>query len=104
MRPDEDQLFRDELAERRRERDREREPARWHRPAPDHRSRHAQQARMLDLAAATAITAIECPACLGPVFAVAGSEGETIDCAGCDARLVTIQTADGVSAVLKGTP
>lgn len=67
-------LFRDELADRR--------------------------ARLRRVGLDTSITAIECPACLSPVFAPADSAGERVDCVGCDARLVTVQTADGVAAVL----
>lgn len=98
--PDEERLFRDDLAERRRERDREREPRRFRRPAPDLTARQAFQTRQVDLVNATAITVIECPTCLAPCFAPADSAGERLDCIGCDARLVTIQTAEGVAAAL----
>jgi len=106
VRADEHDLYRDELAERRRERDRHREPGRWRRPVPDHRARQAFQARVVDIANATAITALECPACGGPVFALAGSVDERVDCVNegvdgpCDARLIAIQTAAGVAVVL----
>lgn len=100
MKPNEEQLFRDDLAERRRERDREREPGRWRRPAPDHRARQAFQARQIDLVSACASAVFECPSCLGPCFAPAGSNGERIDCAGCDARLVTAQVDGAVTAIL----
>lgn len=94
--PDEEQLFRDDLEERRRERDRQREPRHWRRVAPDHRTRQAFQARVVD----TRIVTLECPICRGPVCAPANSHDERIDCVGCDARLVTIRTAEGVAAVL----
>jgi len=104
-RADEEQLFRDDLADRRRARDREREPRRFRRPTPDHRARHAFQARQVDLVNAaidTSITAIECPACLGPVFATADSQGEIVDCAHCDARLVTHRALGGeLTAILR---
>ena len=106
IRLDEEQLFRDDLAERRRERDREREPARVRAsrlPGRELRTRQAFQARQVDLvnvALDTTITALECPACLGPVFAPACSSADRIDCVNCDARLVTVQTSDGVAAVL----
>ncbi len=103
---DEEQLFRDDLAERRRERDRHREPRRPYGAGRlgDLARRHRAEAHRLDLinaaVNATSITAIECPACLAPVFAPADSSGERVDCAGCEARLVTLHAADGVTAVL----
>jgi hypothetical protein len=104
VKPDDHDLFRDDLAERRRERDRQREPApRWRPALPELARRRESQAHHLDLINAaidTSITAIECPACLAPVFAPADSSGERIDCSGCDARLVTVQTTDGVTAVI----
>jgi len=100
-------FYRDELAERRLERDREREPARLRAarlPAPDHRARHAFQARQIDLVNAqldTSISAMECPACCGPLFAPADSHGERIDCPDCDARLVTHRAIGGeLTAIL----
>lgn len=106
IRRDENDLARDDLAERRRERDRHREPRRFRRAAPDLTDRRVFQAHVIDLANATAITALECPACGGPVFALAGSVDERVDCANegvdgpCDARLIAIQTAEGVAVVL----
>jgi len=104
---DDEQIWRDDLAERRRERDREREPARIRAarlPAPDHRARHSFQARQVELAHAavdSSITAMECPACLAPVFAPADSHAERIDCVGCDARLVTHRAIGGeLTAIL----
>lgn len=102
MRIDEHQRFRDELAERRRERDREREPRTWRRTARDQRARQAFQARQIDLANIaldTAITAFECPLCCGPLFAPGDSNGERVDCPECDARLVTVRTTEGVVAM-----
>lgn len=46
----------------------------------------------------TTITPIECPSCLAPVFVPADSDAERVDCTGCDARLVTARTIDGVTA------
>ncbi len=98
MRADDHDIFRDELAERRRERDREHEPRKFRRPTPDHRSRQAAAARRLDVlnaAADDSLTAIECPLCLGPVFAPVNSHGEQVDCYHCDARLVTHRAIGG---------
>lgn len=53
----------------------------------------------VDLATATLCTAIACPACGGPCYAPADSDGERIDCAGCDARLVTVQRDGAVAAI-----
>lgn len=103
MRGDDD-MHRDELADRRAERDAEREPRSWRRTRPDHRARQAFQARQVELAAAAvgrSITALECPSCCGPLFAPADSVDEQIGCPGCGARLVTAQTREGVVAILR---
>lgn len=97
MKLDDADLFVIDLAERRRQRDAEREP-RLRRPVPDHRTRqrHAFQARQIDLvnqALDNSITALECPTCLGPVFATA--DGDRVDCTSCDARLVAHRTLGG---------
>lgn len=95
MRLDEERLYRDELAERRRERDREREPRRFYR-AP---ALLLERARRVSVNPPAAV--LECPACLSPVFALAGDGGERVDCAGCDARLVTHRSASGeLTAIL----
>lgn len=102
MRLDENERFRDELAERRRDRDREREPRTWRRTARDLRARRAFQARQIDLADIaldTSITAFECPLCCGPLFAPGDSHDERVDCPSCDARLVTVRTVEGVVAM-----
>lgn len=104
MTPDEHDLYRDDLAEQRRERDRQREArGRWRRPAPDLTARHAFQARQVELVHAAldaSITALECPACLAPVFAPGDSAGEHLDCTGCKAQLITHQGTEGVTAIL----
>ena len=92
---DEEQLYRDDLAERRRERDRQREPGRFHRPGRDLAGRHAFEVAIGD----TAVTALACPACNGPVFAPGDSDRERIDCSDCDARLVTRRGAEGVELI-----
>lgn len=96
---DEEQLFRDDLAERRR--DREREPHRRNyggRPKRDDPGRNATMVRVH-----TSITALRCPACSGPVYATADSTGEELDCFGCDARLVTRQALGGEVEVVERT-
>lgn len=78
--PTRDDAFRDELAERR-------------------ARRAAKRGQVLHFGS-TLITAIECPACLSPVFAPSNSAGERVDCTGCDARLVTVQVDGNVAAIL----
>lgn len=103
MRLDDADLIRDELAARRRDRDREREPRRF---ASTPRTPPAYQrgpvlAGLADKLQAsqieldTASIPIECPVCLGPVFAIANGHGDRVDCAECDARLVTHRAIGG---------
>lgn len=82
--PDPDQVDRDELAERRRERDRHREPARWRRPPRDLTAR-----RELAIRHGTDSIPVPCPACNATCFAPADSDRERIDCVECEGRLVT---------------
>lgn len=101
-----DQIDRDDLADRRRERDRHREPPRWRRASPDLTRRRAFQAGVVDsvnTAKNSAAIALLCPCCGGPVFAPADSHGERVDCFNCDARLVTQRSAGGVVAVIAAT-
>lgn len=99
--PNEEQLSRDDLAERRRERDRQREPGvLFRRVGRSHVSRDQQ---IIRFQASLAAARLECPSCLGPVFAPGGSHGELVDCNACDARLVTHRTPAGeVTAILRG--
>lgn len=100
---DEHQLTVDELAERRRARDREREPGRSRPPARDLVRRRAFQAGVIDALNATvdtSIIALECPGCMAPAFAPADSNGEQLECAGCRAQLLTARTSEGVVALL----
>jgi hypothetical protein len=90
---DEDLLYRDDLAERRRERDREREPR-----TVAHQPRRFYEVSLTP----TDIVPICCPACNGPVFAPADSHLEDVDCAdpACGARLVTQRSIDGSVSLL----
>jgi len=102
-RPDLDQIDRDELAERRAERDRHREPGRQQRSAPDLTRRHIFQIGVTDsvnTSLDSAIVPLWCPACRGPVFATSRSNGERVDCFACDARLVTRLGIEGVAVEL----
>jgi hypothetical protein len=99
-RPDPEQLDQDELAARRRERDRHREPGlvtRDLRALTDLSARRAFAISVVD----TRITALACPLCNGPVFADHDSDGERIDCTGptCEAQLVTRRNLDGSVSV-----
>lgn len=89
MRADDHDLFVDDLAQRRRDRDREREPRRFR--------RREVERRAFNVALDASIAPLECPLCLGPVFAPADSHGERIDCTneGCEARLVTHRAIGG---------
>lgn len=66
-------------------------------------SRHRQRLAELDAVVDTSIAAIQCPACLGPVFAPGDSDGERIDCLHCEAKLVTYRDIAGVTARLVET-
>lgn len=86
---------RDELAVKRLERDRHREPRatgiiRYIKPAP----RVTQGARFM-LSVDSSSVRLDCPRCLGPVYAAGDSAGEQLDCAICDARLVTRRDLGG---------
>jgi hypothetical protein len=89
MTSDDHDIFRDDLAERRRERDRDRDPRRFR--------RREVERRAFNVAIECASVPLECPLCVGPVFAPADSHGERIDCAneGCEARLVTHRSIGG---------
>lgn len=103
--PDEDAWFHDELAERRRRRDHHREPGTRPRPTGNQRleRRLAFHARIAPVAP-DSITAVECPRCLGPVFVPRDSDAERVDCFECDARLVTLQHIEGVTAIEADEP
>lgn len=94
---DDEQTFRDDLAERRRDRDRHREPTGIIR----HITPRVTQGRAFMLSVDTSIIALACPQCRETVFAPRDSDAERVDCATCDARFTTRQTLDGeVSLVL----
>jgi hypothetical protein len=63
-------------------------------------ARHRRRVEEFRAAVDTSITAIQCPACLGPVFAPQDSDGELVDCQACSAHLVTHRDVDGVTAIL----
>jgi hypothetical protein len=96
-RPDDEQRFRDDLAEQLRERDRQREPRPHRHPrciAPSLIKRHEVQ-----IAAGTDSVRLDCPKCRGPVFVPADSQLEVIDCAACATSLMTRRTIEGVTVV-----
>lgn len=95
-----DQGDRDELAERRRERDRHREPVLSAYPRRDLTKRNAFYVGLLAVDGAPGHI---CPICSGPVYAPADSDRERVDCPDCNARLTTRRDLDGgVSIVLLG--
>jgi hypothetical protein len=91
MMHDEHDSFVDDLAERRRDRDRQREPRvtgyiRFIEP-------HATQ----DVT--SQIVALACPRCNEHVYAPRDSDKELVDCITCDARLVTRLDLEGCVSV-----
>jgi hypothetical protein len=84
----------DELAERRIARDFERERGPRRRGGAPGRTQMAFRAAELTID--TSITAVSCPACSAPCFAPSDSDRERIDCASCDARLITRQSIGGL--------
>jgi hypothetical protein len=91
---DDEQTFRDDLAMRRLERDRHREPLA---AGPIRRiTPRVTQGRAFMLSVDTSIVAIACPQCRETVYAPRDSDAERVDCATCDARLVTKLDLEGV--------
>ena len=95
-----DERWRDERAAEMRERDRQREPHRHPRCVIPCRSAPVEPATR-----ETVITQLSCAACRGPVFVPDDSDRESVNCASCDARMVTRQSIDGsVEVTLVGPP
>lgn len=76
------QVDTDDLAARRLERDRQRE-------AGAGIIRHITRPAAVRVSLDPSVTALACPACNAPVFALSHDAGEHLDCSDCDARLVT---------------
>lgn len=99
---DDEQTFRDDLAERRRDRDRHREPRAT--GIIRHITPRVTQGARFMLGVDPSSVRLSCPRCNGPVYAAGDSAGERLDCATCDARLLTRTDIDGqLSVVDTGT-